>query len=175
MTGVCVIRGTLRLRPYADWGLCKSCIRHRRPIKSNDIVGTMCPLLSLVSPACSYNKALAWVDVFLEFIVERLYFLVPGLPEIMGDLAPNFQVGQLERTGGGGNLMQHKCLCLTHGSPHGDATTKTNTCYGSVHSIQEADPRTTHVWYVPLNVFSSSPACNVLCLIFSYIYTVSLT
>ena len=40
----------------------------------------------------SYNKMLAWVDVVMEFIVERLYFLVPVLPEILGGLAPNLQV-----------------------------------------------------------------------------------
>lgn len=45
----------------------------------------------------SYNKALAWVDVILEFVVERLYFLVPDLPAILGDLAPNLQVRLSER------------------------------------------------------------------------------
>lgn len=53
-----------------------------------------------ISPARSYNKALAWVDLFLEFIVERLYFLVPTLPEIIGDLAPNLQVWQLSGQAG---------------------------------------------------------------------------
>lgn len=41
----------------------------------------------------SYNKVLAWVDIMLEFVVERLFFLVPSLPKILGDLTPNLQVG----------------------------------------------------------------------------------
>lgn len=49
----------------------------------------------IIFPANSYNKALAWVDVILEFIIERLYFLVPTLPEVLGDLAPSFQVCQV--------------------------------------------------------------------------------
>lgn len=40
----------------------------------------------------SYNKMLAWVDVVMEFIVERLYFLLPTLPDVLGGLAPNLQV-----------------------------------------------------------------------------------
>ena len=28
----------------------------------------------------------------LEFMVERLFFLVPALPETLGDLTPNLQV-----------------------------------------------------------------------------------
>eukprot|EP00752_Nemacystus_decipiens_P005386 g4883.t1 len=39
----------------------------------------------------SYNKMLAWADVVMEFIVERLYFLVPALPDVLGGLAPNLQ------------------------------------------------------------------------------------
>lgn len=35
---------------------------------------------------------LAWVDVVMEFIVERLYFLVPTLPDVLGGLAPTLQV-----------------------------------------------------------------------------------
>ena len=31
----------------------------------------------------------------LEFIVERLFFLVPALPETLGELTPNLKVGQL--------------------------------------------------------------------------------
>lgn len=61
-------------------------------------------LLLLVWNACllrhdgvSYNKMLAWVDVVMEFIVERLYFLVPALPEILGGLAPNLQVSDSEK------------------------------------------------------------------------------
>lgn len=66
-----------------------------------DGAATPHPHLPTVSPPApgipypighSYNKALAWIDVMLEFIVERLYFLVPSLPEILGDLSPNLQV-----------------------------------------------------------------------------------
>lgn len=45
----------------------------------------------LISP-CSYNKMLAWSDVVLELVVERLYFLVPDLLDILGNLAPNLKV-----------------------------------------------------------------------------------
>eukprot|EP00904_Undaria_pinnatifida_P005311 jgi/Undpi1/190/HiC_scaffold_1.g00187.m1 len=39
----------------------------------------------------SYNKVLSWAESLLEFMVERLFFFVPSLPETLGDLAPNLQ------------------------------------------------------------------------------------
>lgn len=42
----------------------------------------------------SYNKGLAWMDSILEYIVERLYFLLPTLLDVLGDLTPNLQVGR---------------------------------------------------------------------------------
>lgn len=42
----------------------------------------------------SYNKALAWAGAILEYMVERLYFLVPTLPDTLGELTPNLQVGE---------------------------------------------------------------------------------
>lgn len=40
----------------------------------------------------SYNKVLAWADVLLELMVEKLFFFIPSLPETLGDLTPNLQV-----------------------------------------------------------------------------------
>lgn len=36
---------------------------------------------------------MAFMEVMLEYIVERLYFLVPAITDILGDLTPNLQVG----------------------------------------------------------------------------------
>ena len=44
------------------------------------------------TPYFSYNKTLAFADVMLEYVVERLYFLVPDVTEMVGALAPQLQV-----------------------------------------------------------------------------------
>jgi len=50
---------------------------------------------------------LAWIDVVLEFVVERLFFLVPELPDTLGSMAPNLKVSKGRPT----RLVQLLCRC----------------------------------------------------------------
>jgi len=67
----------------------------------------MCLLGLILRARCSYNKVLAWIDVVLEFVVERLFFLVPDLPDTLGSMAPNLKVSKGRPT----RLVQLLCRC----------------------------------------------------------------
>lgn len=61
---------------------------------------------------------LAWIDVVLEFVVERLFFLVPELPDTLGSLAPNLKVSSSR--------------CATARTPGGSPFSVGTICYPRV-------------------------------------------